>query len=115
MAEDKIDNHLEEAATAEPAPDLPDYLTDPNAVTRDEGVEWRYGKPPDYSKTRKEWERSKCITAYCQRHDRAATPASQHPLLLDTWLSRARASLAYLQPGLPCLDISPEPSKVGAL
>lgn len=43
--------------TAEqPAPGVPDYLASPNAVFGDEGVEWRYGKPPDYSKTRKVWE-----------------------------------------------------------
>ena len=42
---------------AEPAaPAVPDYLASPNAVFSDPGVEWRYGKAPDYSKTRKVWE-----------------------------------------------------------
>ncbi|OQO02296.1 hypothetical protein B0A48_11850 [Cryoendolithus antarcticus] len=41
---------------AEPAPGVPDYLASPNAVFDDEGVQWRYGRAPDYSKTRKVWE-----------------------------------------------------------
>lgn len=52
-------NHQTDMTTAtEPAPALPDYVTSPNAVFGDEGVEWRYGKPPDYSKTRMFWEES---------------------------------------------------------
>lgn len=40
--------------TAEPeAPALPDYLVDPDAVLKDVDASWRYGRPPDYSKTRK--------------------------------------------------------------
>lgn len=41
-----------------PAPASPDYVTNPDAVLSDRGVEWRYGKPPDYSKTRVFWEES---------------------------------------------------------
>lgn len=37
---------------------IPDYLASPNAVFGDEGVQWRYGRPPDYTKTRKVWEES---------------------------------------------------------
>lgn len=48
-------------ATAEidpvPAPALPDYLSDPNAVLKDPS-KWRYGKAPDYSKTRTVFEQS---------------------------------------------------------
>jgi len=44
---------------AEAAPAVPDYLASPNAVFGDEGVQWRYGKAPDYSKTRKVWEEGK--------------------------------------------------------
>jgi len=40
----------------EPAPAVPDYLASPNAVFGDPDVKWRYGKAPDYSKTRKVWE-----------------------------------------------------------
>jgi hypothetical protein len=44
---------------AEPAaPALPDYLTDADATSKDEEAAWRYGKAPDYSKTRKVWEDS---------------------------------------------------------
>ncbi|KXH60872.1 hypothetical protein CSAL01_12726 [Colletotrichum salicis] len=34
---------------------LPDYVTTPNAVFGDEGVQWRYGRAPDYTRTRKVW------------------------------------------------------------
>ncbi|KAK7981886.1 hypothetical protein PG988_004124 [Apiospora saccharicola] len=39
--------------------ELPDYMTDPNAVLRDFDAEWRHGQPPDYSKTRKVFEQKK--------------------------------------------------------
>jgi hypothetical protein len=35
-----------------PAPALPDFYTDPNAVIGDETAVWRFGKRPDYAKTR---------------------------------------------------------------
>ncbi|KAF2639297.1 hypothetical protein P280DRAFT_402786 [Massarina eburnea CBS 473.64] len=35
------------------APALPDYVTDPDAVLKDHQAHWRYGRAPDYSKTRK--------------------------------------------------------------
>jgi hypothetical protein len=44
-----------------PAPELPDYMTDANAVLGDTTVAWRYGKPPDYTKTRKVYAESKCF------------------------------------------------------
>lgn len=37
----------------EPAPTLPDYVTDPNAVLKDVDAKWRFGRAPDYSKTRR--------------------------------------------------------------
>ncbi|KAF3052173.1 hypothetical protein E8E11_005939 [Didymella keratinophila] len=44
----------------EPAPPaLPDYLTDPDAVLKDTEVNWRYGRAPDYSKTRKVFSETK--------------------------------------------------------
>ncbi len=43
-------------SAAESTPALPDYLASPNAVFADEDVQWRYGRAPDYSKTRKVWE-----------------------------------------------------------
>ena len=49
----------EPAPASEPAPAVPDYLASPNAVFDDEGVQWRYGRAPDYSKTRKVWEEGK--------------------------------------------------------
>lgn len=42
-------------------PALPDYVLSPNAVFNDEGVQWRYGRAPDYSKTRKVWEEGEYI------------------------------------------------------
>ncbi|KAF2747844.1 hypothetical protein M011DRAFT_494195 [Sporormia fimetaria CBS 119925] len=45
---------------AEPAPAaLPDYLTDPDAVLKDAQAKWRYGRAPDYSKTRQVFADSK--------------------------------------------------------
>ena len=44
---------VQQMPTQEPAPPaLPDYLTDPDAVLKDTEVNWRYGRAPDYSKTR---------------------------------------------------------------
>jgi hypothetical protein len=44
---------------ASPAPGPPDYALNPDAVLNDTSVTWRYGKPPDYSKTRRVWAASK--------------------------------------------------------
>ncbi|KAL4955459.1 hypothetical protein BDW69DRAFT_193244 [Aspergillus filifer] len=41
---------------------LPDYMLDPNAVLHDTDAAWRYGKPPDYSKTRAFYEETKQTT-----------------------------------------------------
>jgi hypothetical protein len=56
---------VEKPTEPAPAPAVPDYLASPNAVFGDEGVKWRYGRAPDYSKTRKVWEEGKlssCMT-----------------------------------------------------
>lgn len=45
-------------------PELPDYLTDPNAVLKDHQAKWRYGRAPDYSKTRKVFEESESCFAF---------------------------------------------------
>jgi hypothetical protein len=47
------------AADTQAAPSLPDYVTDPDAVLKDKNVNWRYGRAPDYSKTRKVFAESK--------------------------------------------------------
>jgi hypothetical protein len=39
--------------TVAASPALPDYLTDADAVLSDKDSKWRYGRAPDYSKTRK--------------------------------------------------------------
>lgn len=45
-----------DVATPEPeAAPLPDYLTNPDAVSADEGAQWRFGKAPNYSNTRRVW------------------------------------------------------------
>ncbi|KAK2812246.1 hypothetical protein FQN50_001604 [Emmonsiellopsis sp. PD_5] len=33
--------------------DIPDYMLDPDATLKDSEAQWRYNRPPDYSKTRK--------------------------------------------------------------
>jgi hypothetical protein len=49
---------VQQMPAQEPAPALPDYLTDPDAVLKDTEVKWRYGRAPDYSKTRKVFSES---------------------------------------------------------
>ena len=48
-----------QAPAAEPAPALPDYVLNPNAVLQDQQAAWRYGRAPDYSKTRRFYYESK--------------------------------------------------------
>jgi len=43
---------------------LPDYVTDANAVMKDDSAAWRYGRAPDYSKTRQVWAESKFPTNF---------------------------------------------------
>ena len=50
------------ASSTEPQPAVPDFMTDPNAVLKDVNAKWRYGRPPDYSKTRKWFAASKYPT-----------------------------------------------------
>ncbi|KAK6085798.1 Pathogen-related protein [Seiridium cupressi] len=50
---------LAKAPSAAAASALPDYMTDPNAVLRDVDATWRYGKPPDYSNTRRVFSETK--------------------------------------------------------
>ncbi|KAH6618636.1 hypothetical protein C7974DRAFT_440992, partial [Boeremia exigua] len=51
---------VQQMPTQEPAPPaLPDYLTDPDAVLKDTEVKWRYGRAPDYSKTRQVFSETK--------------------------------------------------------
>jgi len=45
---------------APPAPAVPDFLSDPDAVLKDTNVTWRLGRAPDYTKTRKYFEESEC-------------------------------------------------------
>lgn len=77
MASEDCQTQTNDTVATEPAPEtalepastpaLPDYLASPNAVFSDEGVQWRYGQAPDYSKTRKVWEEGKLkfIRSYC--------------------------------------------------
>ncbi|KAF2689619.1 hypothetical protein K458DRAFT_291994 [Lentithecium fluviatile CBS 122367] len=48
-------------APVEPAAALPDYVTDPDAVLKDQ-AHWRYGRAPDYSKTRKVFAETKTMS-----------------------------------------------------
>ncbi|KAF1851658.1 uncharacterized protein K460DRAFT_373614 [Cucurbitaria berberidis CBS 394.84] len=53
---------VQQQPAQEPAPALPDYLTDPDAVLKDQDAKWRYGRAPDYSKTRKVFTETKQMT-----------------------------------------------------
>jgi hypothetical protein len=50
---------VQQPSAQEVAPALPDYLTNPDAVLGDKDAQWRYGRAPDYSKTRKVYADSK--------------------------------------------------------
>lgn len=52
---------VQQPPVQEPAPALPDYLTSPDAVLGDKDAKWRYGRAPDYSKTRKMFAESELI------------------------------------------------------
>lgn len=74
-----------QAPPTEPAPTLPDYLTDPDAVLKDAQAKWRYGRAPDYSKTRKVFAESK--------------PTSGSPLcFLCLWTDLAPSYLRHREP-----------------
>lgn len=47
------------------SPGLPDYLLDPNAVLKDSTANWRYGRAPDYSNTRKVYAQSRFKCHLC--------------------------------------------------
>ncbi|KAI7884778.1 hypothetical protein K492DRAFT_173250 [Lichtheimia hyalospora FSU 10163] len=44
------------------AADLPDFMTDPNAVLNDTEHEWRYKRVPDYKKVNEAYEQEKSVT-----------------------------------------------------
>jgi len=53
---------VQQAPAQDAAPALPDYLTNPDAVLGDKDARWRYGRAPDYSKTRKVFSETKQMT-----------------------------------------------------
>ncbi|EME49153.1 hypothetical protein DOTSEDRAFT_49468 [Dothistroma septosporum NZE10] len=59
MAVQEDDTQPQRPVQEDLKPAIPDYLATPNAVFGDEGVQWRYGRAPDYSKTRKVWAEGK--------------------------------------------------------
>ncbi|KAF2207493.1 hypothetical protein CERZMDRAFT_51164 [Cercospora zeae-maydis SCOH1-5] len=61
MATEDIKPSSMEPEPPQALPKVPDYLASPNAVFGDEGVQWRYGRAPDYSKTRKVWAEGKTM------------------------------------------------------
>ena len=55
-----VDEVSQSAHQADAAPPVPDYMLDPDAIVKDD-VTWRYGQPPDYSKTRRIYRESECV------------------------------------------------------
>ncbi|GES61543.1 pathogen-related protein [Aspergillus terreus] len=51
------------------APELPDFVLDPNAVLKDTEASWRHGAPPSYAKTREFYEKTKT-----QSHEAGSLP-----------------------------------------
>lgn len=76
-AEDAHSNAQEQPEVTE-TPQVPDYLASPNAVFSDEGVQWRYGRAPDYTKTRKVWaEGEQNFHLFATSADRRADPQAR--------------------------------------
>ncbi|KAI5370140.1 Putative NTF2-like domain superfamily protein [Septoria linicola] len=61
MSTEQIDQPSQKVESAPEASQIPDYLASPNAVFGDKGVQWRYGRAPDYTKTRKVWAEGKTM------------------------------------------------------
>ncbi|KAK0630908.1 hypothetical protein B0T17DRAFT_616499 [Bombardia bombarda] len=55
MAPSEAQDHPADAAS----PSLPDYVLDANAVSKDTNVNWRHGRAPDYTNTRRVWAETK--------------------------------------------------------
>ncbi|CAE7024387.1 hypothetical protein CFE70_003454 [Pyrenophora teres f. teres 0-1] len=53
---------VQQAPAQDAAAALPDYLSNPDAVLGDKDARWRYGRAPDYSKTRKVFSETKQMT-----------------------------------------------------
>ena len=51
-------------STESEQPLIPDYLADPDAVLKDMNVKWRYGRAPDYSKTRAVFANSMLLNVF---------------------------------------------------
>jgi hypothetical protein len=64
---------VQQPPAQEAAPALPDYLTNPDAVLGDNDAKWRYGRAPDYSKTRKVFSESKLLNMAAMLHVRRNT------------------------------------------
>lgn len=78
---------------AAPAPGIPDYLASPNAVLGDKDAQWRYGRAPDYSKTRKVWEESEydSITSpFCTKRHVLPMDVKSSSTQCFHWISRVR-------------------------
>lgn len=65
---------VQQPPAQEAAPALPDYLTNPDAVLGDEDAKWRYGRAPDYSKTRKVFAESELLHMVAKLQVRRSAP-----------------------------------------
>ena len=65
---------VQQPPAQEAAPALPDYLTNPDAVFGDKDAKWRYGRAPDYSKTRKVFAESELLHMVAKLQVRRSAP-----------------------------------------
>ena len=72
-----------DSATTDEAVATPDYLASPNAVFADEGVVWRDGKPPDFSKTGKAWVEGMAVSTYSSMDEAVVIDEMRPPGLVD--------------------------------
>lgn len=85
MTPEEIQNQpapVTEAPAAEPAPALPDYVLDENAVLKDVIDTWRHGRAPDYSRTRKVYAESSSTTFTVPSYSRQTLTTIQQRRLL---------------------------------
>ena len=64
---------------------LPEYLTNPDFILGDIDASWRYGKPPDYSKTRNYFNESMSkLEHVVRRYHQLHRPTYTHETNSDT-------------------------------
>ncbi|KAF7725834.1 hypothetical protein EC973_009258 [Apophysomyces ossiformis] len=78
--------------------DLPDFMTDHNAVLKDKDHEWLYGRIPDYKKVNEAYDREKTVT-----HAEGSLP-----WLVSNLVKNWEKEMSYKLRGDQCRTIDPK-------